>query len=101
VEEITEEAVELVERVAGLDIGKASLVCCVQVPDDTRPGWDFLVGAAYRNRTDDLRITRSPRPRSGHATCTDSSTRVPECSWRTACSRFRATTRATVRPALR
>jgi transposase len=38
VEEITEEAVELVERVAGLDIGKASLVCCVQVPHDTRPG---------------------------------------------------------------
>ena len=38
VEEITEEAVELVERVAGLDIGKASLVCCVRVPHDTRPG---------------------------------------------------------------
>ena len=37
-EEITEEAAELVERVAGLDIGKASLVCCVQVPHDTRPG---------------------------------------------------------------
>jgi len=28
VEEITEEAPELVARVAGLDIGKASLVCC-------------------------------------------------------------------------
>jgi transposase len=25
-------------RVAGLDIGKASLVCCVRVPDEARPG---------------------------------------------------------------
>ena len=31
-EEITEETAELVTRVAGLDIGKASLVCCVRVP---------------------------------------------------------------------
>jgi transposase len=38
VEEITEETAELVDRVAGLDIGKASLVCCVRVPHDTRPG---------------------------------------------------------------
>ena len=38
VEEITEETAELVARVAGLDIGKASLVCCVRVPHDGRPG---------------------------------------------------------------
>jgi transposase len=38
VEEITEEAVELVARVAALDIGKASLVACVRVPHETRPG---------------------------------------------------------------
>jgi transposase len=38
VEEITEEAAELVARVAGLDIGKASLVCCVRVPHESRPG---------------------------------------------------------------
>jgi hypothetical protein len=44
------------------------------------------LGAAYRNRTDDLRITRSPARRSGYATCTDSSTCVPECSQRTGCS---------------
>src|SRR6266566_9049712 len=44
--------------------------------------------AAYRNRTDDLRITRSPAHRPGRATCTDGSTRVPECSQRTACSGF-------------
>jgi hypothetical protein len=33
-EEITEEAVELVARVAALDIGKASLVACVRVPHE-------------------------------------------------------------------
>ena len=38
VEEITEETAELVARVAGLDIGKASLVCCVRVPHDGLPG---------------------------------------------------------------
>lgn len=37
-EEITEEAAELVARVAALDIGKASLVACVRVPHETRPG---------------------------------------------------------------
>ena len=37
-EEITEEPAELVERVAALDIGKASLVCCVRVPHESRPG---------------------------------------------------------------
>src|SRR5216110_1067903 len=35
-EEITEEAAELVARVAALDIGKASLVACVRVPHETR-----------------------------------------------------------------
>jgi transposase len=38
VEEITEEAAELVARVAALDIGKAELVCCVRVPGEGRPG---------------------------------------------------------------
>ena len=32
----------------------------------------YLGGAAYRNRTDDLRITRGPDPRSHGVTCTDS-----------------------------
>src|SRR5215472_1208912 len=45
-----------------------------------------LGGAAYRNRTDDLRITRSPPNRSGLATCADSTTCVPECSQGTGCS---------------
>ena len=38
VEEIIGEAVELVARVAALDIGKASLVACVRVPHETRAG---------------------------------------------------------------
>jgi transposase len=38
VEEITEEAAELVARVAALDVGKAELVCCVRVPHEDRPG---------------------------------------------------------------
>jgi len=37
-EEITEEPVALVERVAALDIGKATLTACVRVPHDTKPG---------------------------------------------------------------
>ena len=37
-EEIIEEAAELVARVAALDIGKAELVCCVRVPQEGKPG---------------------------------------------------------------
>jgi hypothetical protein len=37
-EEITEEVTELVARVAALDIGKASLVACVRVPREGKPG---------------------------------------------------------------
>jgi transposase len=37
-DELTDEPCELVQRVAALDIGKASLVCCVRVPRETRPG---------------------------------------------------------------
>jgi transposase len=36
--ESTEEPVELVERVAALDLGKAGLVACVRVPHEDRPG---------------------------------------------------------------
>jgi hypothetical protein len=38
VEEVTEEPAELVEQVAALDIGKATLVACVRVPHETKPG---------------------------------------------------------------
>jgi transposase len=37
-DELTEEPAELTERVAALDIGKASLVCCVRVPHESRLG---------------------------------------------------------------
>ena len=43
----------------------------------------FLPGAAYRNRTDDLRITRGLLPRSHSLTCTDSTanrTGSPDCT---------------------
>jgi transposase len=36
--EATDEPVELVERVAALDLGKAALVACVRVPHEDRPG---------------------------------------------------------------
>src|SRR5262245_24164656 len=36
--EATEEAAELVQRVAALDIGKAMLEACVRVPQETTPG---------------------------------------------------------------
>ena len=38
IEEIAEEPAELLQRAAALDIGKASLVCCVRVPHESRPG---------------------------------------------------------------
>lgn len=37
-EDVSDEAAGLVERVAALDIGKATLVCCVRVPHESRPG---------------------------------------------------------------
>ena len=37
-DEITEEPTALVERVAALDIGKATLTACVRVPHETKPG---------------------------------------------------------------
>ena len=35
--EETDEAVELVERVAALDIGKATLTCCIRIPHEANP----------------------------------------------------------------
>jgi hypothetical protein len=37
-EDVTDEPAELTKRVAALDIGKASLVCCLRVPHESRPG---------------------------------------------------------------
>ncbi len=36
--EETDEAVDLVERVCALDIGKAALTACIRVPHDDKPG---------------------------------------------------------------
>ncbi|MFC7248221.1 IS110 family transposase [Catellatospora aurea] len=36
--EQTQEREEIVERVAALDVGKKSLVCCVRIPDPAKPG---------------------------------------------------------------
>jgi transposase len=36
--EETDEAVELVERVCALDLGKAALTVCIRVPHDDKPG---------------------------------------------------------------
>jgi transposase len=36
--EETDEAVDLVERVGALDIGKAALTACIRVPHDDQPG---------------------------------------------------------------
>jgi len=38
VEEVVEEAAELVARVAALDVGKAALTACVRVPHESKPG---------------------------------------------------------------
>jgi transposase len=34
----TQDNVEIIERVAALDIGKAEPMCCVRVPDEDHPG---------------------------------------------------------------
>jgi hypothetical protein len=37
-DEITDEPAALVERIAALDIGKATLTTCVRVPHEDKPG---------------------------------------------------------------
>jgi transposase len=37
-DELADEPGEMLARVAAFDVGKASLVCCVRVPHETRPG---------------------------------------------------------------
>ena len=37
-DEITEEPGALVERIAALDVGKATLTVCVRVPHEDKPG---------------------------------------------------------------
>jgi hypothetical protein len=41
----TQDNEEIIDRVAALDVGKAELVCCVRVPDESRP-----VGGCKKSR---------------------------------------------------
>ena len=49
-----EERQEIIERVAALDIGKASLVCCARVPDASRPGRRLQEVSTYSTMTRQL-----------------------------------------------
>ena len=50
----TQEAEEIIARVAALDIGKAEVMCCVRVPDEERPGRRLQEVAAYPAMTRSL-----------------------------------------------
>jgi transposase len=47
---------QIVTRVAGLDIGKASLVCCARVPDEARPGRRLQEVQTYSTMTGPLGV---------------------------------------------
>ncbi len=53
-QEITEEPMELVERVCAIDIGKATLMTCVRAPHETRPGRRAQEVHEYRTTTSAL-----------------------------------------------
>jgi transposase len=50
----TDESVQLVERVAALDIGKAALVACIRVPDERDTGRRRQEVAEYATTTNAL-----------------------------------------------
>jgi transposase len=45
---------EMIERIAALDIGKATLVCCVRVPADDKPGRRLQDVTTYSTMTRSL-----------------------------------------------
>ncbi|MFF4128280.1 IS110 family transposase [Microbispora rosea] len=45
---------QIIQRVAALDIGKASLVCCIRVPDEDTPGKRLQEVASYSTMTRSL-----------------------------------------------
>ena len=57
------QAEEIIARVAGLDIGKAELVCCVRVPHEGRPGRRLQEVETYST------MTRSLLAMSDHLRC--------------------------------
>jgi hypothetical protein len=50
----TQDAEEIIERVAALDVGKAELVCCVRVPSEDRPGQRLQEVRSYPTMTRSL-----------------------------------------------
>jgi transposase len=52
--ESVEDREEIIERVAGLDIGKAELVVCIRVPDPARPGRRAQEVGSYSTMTGSL-----------------------------------------------
>jgi hypothetical protein len=54
--EETQDREEIIERVAALDIGKATLVCCVRVPDQGRPGRRLQEVRTYSTMTRSLAV---------------------------------------------
>ena len=50
----TQDNEEIIERVAALDIGKAELVCCVRVPDESRAGRRLQEVETYSTMTRSL-----------------------------------------------
>ena len=75
-EEITEEAAELVARVAGLDIGKASLVCCVRTPHQASPGRRRQQVRTFATTTGQLRELRDWLAAEGVTRCVMEATSV-------------------------
>ena len=54
--EETNDTEELIARVAALDIGKASLVCCVRVPSPDTPGKRLQEVRTYSTMTRSLLV---------------------------------------------
>lgn len=54
--EPTQDQEEIIERVAALDIGKASLVCCVRVPEEGKPGRRLQEVRTYTTMTRALAV---------------------------------------------
>jgi transposase len=52
--EESEDRQDIIERVAALDIGKATLVCCTRVPHPDKPGRRMQEVTTYRTMTRDL-----------------------------------------------
>ena len=52
----TQDNEEIIERVAALDIGKAELVCCARVPDESRSGGRLQEVETYSTMTRSLLV---------------------------------------------